>query len=318
MARYRILLTDYAWSNLDIERETLATEDAELVLPADAGEDALAAAAAGVDGIMTTWARVTRRVINAAPDCRIVSRLGIGLDNIDVEHATSRGILVTNVPDYCQIEVAEHTLALILALGRKVAHYHLETKRGRYDLASGPRLARLEGQIVGIVGLGRIGLTVARKALALGFRVIANTRTARSTEPEIQLTDLPNLLAASDYVTLHVPSNRQTRHLIGRQELASMKRTAYLINTSRGALVDHDALAAALGANLLAGAALDVQDPEPPDLSRPPFNDPRVIVTPHAAFSSEQCVAELRRRASRQMCDVLAGRTPPNIVNRVD
>lgn len=308
-------MTDYAWPELDIERATLAAVDAELVVASQTDAAALAVLAAEADAIMTTWAHVSAEVLAAATRCRIVARLGIGLDNIDVQFATRRGMLVTNVPDYCLKEVAEHTLALVLALGRKVAFYHQQTKSGQYDLAGGPALRRLEGQTLGIVGLGNIGRQVAAKAACLGFRVIASTRRPINAPPAVECLSLEALLAESDYVSLHVPSTPETKNLIGAAELRRMKASAYLINTSRGAVLDERALADALGAGQLAGAALDVQQQEPPDLSRPPFNDPRVIVTPHAAFYSVEAVTELRRRAARQVADVLSGNTPENIVN---
>jgi D-3-phosphoglycerate dehydrogenase len=315
MPAFRVLLTDYAWPDLEIERATLADVGAELVV-AEATEVAtLARSAADVDAIMTTWARVSKEVLAATTKCRIVTRLGIGLDNIDVEFATRQGMLVTNVPDYCWQEVAEHALALILSLGRKVAYYHHQTKTGKYELAAGPPLRRLAGQTVGIVGYGNIGRTLAAKAMALGFRVHAYSRRRESVLLPIEWVPLETLLTESDFVSLHLPSTPETKHLIGAPQFKLMKPTAYLINTARGALIDEQALAESLVANRLAGAALDVQQQEPPDLSQPPFNDPRVIVTPHAGFFSIESVAELRRRASRQVADALAGKTPENVVN---
>lgn len=314
MADFRVLITDYAWPDVDIERSILREVGAELVLPAAADEASLAEAACGVDAIMTNWAQVTRRVIDAAPACRIVARLGIGLDNIDVQHATGQGIVVTNVPDYCLIEVVEHTLALLLALGRKIALYHHQTKQGVYDLQAGPRLLRIEGQVLGIVGLGNIGSRVAEKAQALGLRVMAATRTPRSI-PGVELCALDELLRQSDYISLHVPLVPQTRHMIGACELALVKPSAYLINTARGGLVDHVALARALAEERIDGAGLDVQEPEPPDLSQPPYNDPRVIVTPHAAFVSAESLENLRSRAARQIAARLAGEVPEHVVN---
>jgi D-3-phosphoglycerate dehydrogenase len=315
MPQHKVLLTDYAWDDLAIETEILAGVGAELVLPERADETGLADAAADCDAIMNNWAAVTARVIDAAPRCQIIARLGIGLDSIDVARATARGIPVTNVPDYCLIEVAEHALALLLACARKVGWYHLQTKQGTYDLKSGAGLQRIEGQTLGIVGLGAIGRTLAAKAAALGLRVVAYSRTRRTPPPGVTFMELQDLLSASDYVSLHLPLTPQTRHIIGAEQLARMKPTAYLINTARGGLIDHAALAAALGAGKLAGAALDVQDPEPPDLSRPPYNDPRVIVTPHAAFVSRESLLDLRQRASRQVADRLCGRVPAHVVN---
>jgi D-3-phosphoglycerate dehydrogenase len=320
MSRIRVLLTDFAWPDVDLERELLQSIDAELVVAPATDVRTLAQLSADADAILTCWAHVPATVIAAAPHCRIISRLGVGLDNIDVAAATHHGIVVTNVPDYCVHEVAEHTLAMLLSLARKVAYFHQETKSHRYDRNGGPPLRRIAGQTLGIIGLGRIGRAVARKALGIGLRVIACSRGP--VEPASDLTGaleacptLPELLTQSDYVSLHLPLTPETRRLIDAAALACMKPTAYLVNTARGDLVDHVALAAALAENRLAGAALDVQEPEPPDLSQPPFNDPRVIVTPHAAFLSQESLLELRIRATQQVIDFLSGRTPSNVVN---
>jgi len=311
----KVLLTDYAWADLDIETRALADVGAALVVAPAKDPAALAAAADDVDAIMTNWAKVTQQVIESAPKLRIIARLGIGLDNIDVACATRRKIVVTNVPDYCLIEVAEHALALLLSLARKTAYYHQQTQSGVYDLAAGPRLARIEGQTLGIVGLGNIGRRLAAKAAALGLAVIATSRSAHTSQSGVRIVSLEELLRSSDYVSLHLPLVAQTRHLIGARELGWMKHTAYLINTARGGLIDHQALAGALAAGKLAGAGLDVQDPEPPDLSLAPWNDPRVIVTPHAAFVSQESLANLRARASRQVAMFLTGQRPENVVN---
>ncbi|HJS07997.1 MAG TPA: C-terminal binding protein [Pirellulales bacterium] len=317
MAKYKALLTDYAWPELDIERRILGVADVELVVAEHKDAAALAELARDCDAIMTNWAKVPESVIAAAPKCRIVCRLGIGLDNIDVAAAKRRNIPVTNVPDYCLIEVAEHALSLLLALSRKVAFYHHETKQGRYVLQAGPILRRIEGQTLGIVGLGNIGRKLAEKAAPLGMRILATTRSRRQPLSGVKLVDLDKLLTESDYVSLHLPLTPETKHRIGPAELVRMKPSAYLINTARGGLIDTAALARALTEGRLAGAALDVQDPEPPDLSQPPYNDPRVIVTPHAAFVSQESLANLRERVARQVVDRLQGRRPENVVNGV-
>jgi D-3-phosphoglycerate dehydrogenase len=315
MPKFKVLLTDYAWNDLDIERRTLAEIDAELVVAEKQDAATLKRLAAHADAIMTNWAKVPAEVIAAAPKCRIISRLGIGLDNIDVACATSRKIIVTNVPDYCLIEVAEHALALLLALARKVAFYHQQSKSGSYDLRAGAVLRRIEGQTLGVVGLGNIGTRLAQKAAALGMNVLATARMPRAMPAGVRRAEFDELLSASDYVSLHLPLVPETRELIGAAQLASMKPSAYLINTARGGLVDHAALAAALAAGKLAGAALDVQHPEPPPLDQPPWNDPRVIVTPHAAFVSQESLENLRARSSRQVATCLAGGRPEHVVN---
>jgi len=340
----RVLITDYAWPDVELERRMLAAENVELVVSPDGAESTLATMAAQyeVAAIMACWAKVTPAVIDASPRCRHVARLGIGLDNIAIDHCTARGIPVTNVPDYCRIEVAEHTLALILALGRNVGHYHHATKTGNYAIGAGPPLRRLAGRTVGIVGYGGIGREVAQRAAALGFRVLATTRrppepTAANANsnahsnsnasahssfnpvagPVAAFVPFEEILAASDFVSLHLPLTAATRHVINRQSLARIRRGAFLINTARGGLVDHDALAEALADGRLAGAALDVQTPEPPDLARSPYNDPRVIVTPHAAFCSAESLEELRTQTARQVLARIRGDVPANIVNQI-
>ena len=280
----------------------------------DNKEETLAAHVGDSDIIITCWAPVSARVIDAATKCRHICRTGIGLDNIDVAHATARGILVTNVPDYCIEEVAEHALALIFALGRKIADGHLATKRGEYSLVGSLPIERIGGKTLGVVGLGRTGTLLADKARAVGMRVIGTNRS-RQTPEGVEWAPFDDLLAQSDYVSLNCPLTDQTRHLMNAETFRRMKPTAFLVNTSRGGLVDHPALAEALAAGALAGAGLDVQDREPPDLSQPPYNDPRVIVTPHTAFVSTEATTELRTRVARQAVDFLQGRTPEQVVN---
>lgn len=317
MPKFRVLLTDYAWANLDIERRILAEIDAELIVADKQDTESLAALARPVDAIMTNWAKVPEAVIAAAPGCKVVSRLGIGLDNIDVAYCTRRGIPVTNVPDYCLTEVAEHALAQLLSLARKVAFYHHETQSGRYQLQSGATLRRIEGQTLGILGLGNIGRRLAHKAMAIGLKVVAYSRSRKDPLPGVPFMEIDELLAASDYVSLHTPMTPETKHLMNVSRFAKMKPTAYLINTARGGLIDHAALAEALDRGQLAGAALDVQDPEPPDLSQRPYSDPRVLVSPHAAFVSVESLEDLRSRAARQVATRLTGGTPENVVNGV-
>lgn len=314
MSRRRVLITDYAWPDLQVERALLDRAGIDLIEAEETEPAALAEAARDVDGLMTCWVNVPAEVIDAASRCRVIARLGIGLDNIDVAVATQRGIVVTNVPDYCLDEVAEHALGLLLALARNIGYFNQQTKSGVYDLVAAPPMRRVAGRKLGIVGFGRIGRTLADRARGLGLDVLVTSRTRQDAE-RVRWCSLDELLAESDYVSLHLPLTDETRHLIGARELALMKPTALLINTARGGLVDHQALAEALAANRLAGAGLDVQEPEPPDLSQPPYNDPRVIVTPHAAFLSEESLAELRRRATASVIDVLCGRRPANVVN---
>ena len=313
---FRVLFTDLPWGDAEIERRGLAGV-AEVIEAEQDDEAALVRLAADTDVIATCWAKVTENVISAAPRCRLIARMGIGLDNIDVEAATQRGIPVTNVPDYCVSEVADHALALYLALARNVAFFHLRTKRGEYDLQAGPPMHRLSGRTLGLFGLGRIGQAVAARAAAFGLNVIAHTRSGDDHGTGCRMVDFPTLLRESDCISLHAPLSDETRHAFSTDQFAAMRPGAFLINTSRGGLIDLDALRQALQQGTPAGAGLDVFEPEPPDLSHPLFADERVIATPHAAFVSEEALIDLRTRVAGQIIDALEGRTPPNTVNPV-
>lgn len=313
--RFRVLLTDRAWPDSEIERSVLQSVDAELVEATATDEATLAHLAKEVDAIATNWARVTDRVIRNASHCRIVARLGIGIDNIAVDAATELGIAVTNCPDYCVSEVSDHALGLLLACARRIGFFHGRTKRGEYNLGAATLMRRLSGQTVGLVGLGRIACELVPKLRAIGFTVLGYTPSGSDHGSGCQMASLDELLQKSDYVSLHAPLSPQTHHLINADRLPLMKPTAYLINTSRGGLIDPTALWDAIQGNRLAGAALDVFEPEPPDLNQPLYQDERVIVTPHAAFVSAESLAQMRQQAMDQVAQALRGETPDNVVN---
>jgi D-3-phosphoglycerate dehydrogenase / 2-oxoglutarate reductase len=311
----RVLITDRAWPDCSIERRVLSEIGAEVVEAPRGDEATLIALARDADAIGTNWAQVTAQVIRSAPRCRIVARFGIGLDNISVTTATELGIPVTNIPDYCVSEVSDHALALLLSAARNVAFFHVRTKQGEYQLSAGPAMRRLSTATLGLIGFGNIARALFPKARALGMKVLAHSRHSDDFGTGCAMVSLNDLLAQSDFVSLHVPLSESTRHLISAPQLAQMKPTAWLINTSRGPLIDNSALRAALAAGRIAGAALDVFDPEPPDLADPLYRNERVIVTPHAAFVSEESLQELRLRVSRQIAEALRGVRPENVVN---
>ena len=313
--RFRVLMTDRAWPDTEIETAILRAADAELIEAPATDEASLATLAAGVDAIATTWARVTDMVIRNSPRCRVISRFGIGLDNIAVTTATELGIPVTNCPDYCVSEVSDHALGLILACARRIGFFHWRTKRGEYNLGAATTMRRLSGQTVGLIGLGRIARELVPKLRALGLKILAHTPSGSDHGTGCQMVPVSKLLEQSDFVSLHVPLVAETRRMINAERLGLMKPTAYLINTSRGGLVDHSALWDALQKNQIAGAALDVFEPEPPNLSDPLYCDERVIVTPHAAFVSAESLIAMRTQAVEQIAQSLRGERPNNVVN---
>jgi D-3-phosphoglycerate dehydrogenase len=315
----RVLISDYAWKDLEIERAILSRVDANLLVSQTGAEDELTALAPAADGILTCWKAVTARVIQAAPECVAIGRYGIGLDNIDVAEATRHGIVVTNVPSYCVEEVSDHALALLISLARKVTFYDRAIKSGVYDLQAGTPLFRVRGRILGIVGFGKIGRALFHKARGLGLKVIVfdpYVDRASLSGFEVEVVDFPGLLERSDFISIHVPLTPETRGLFNLAALRQMKPHAFLINTSRGHLIDAEALREALDKGIIAGAGLDVLPVEPPAPGDPLVGHPRTIITPHAAFDSEESLIELRETAAKQMAAVLSGTRPENIVNR--
>jgi D-3-phosphoglycerate dehydrogenase len=313
-----VLVTDHAWPSLDVERHILAATGAELIVATTGDETELVQLAPNADAILTNWKPVTPAVLDAAPRCLLVSRYGVGLDNIAVDHATRLGILVTNVPDFCREEVSDHAMALLLACARHVVAFASMTRGGAWDPRAGRRLPRLCEQTLGLIGYGRISRALVPKALGFGLRVMAYTPQLApdALAPVGRATnDLAVLLEEADYVSLHVPLTPQTRGLLGAEQLRRMKPSAYLINTSRGAVIDEAALYQAVSEGWIAGAALDVLVHEPPGPSNPLLSLANVIVTPHVAFSSAVSVRELQEKAAQHVADVLCGDLPPDIVN---
>jgi D-3-phosphoglycerate dehydrogenase len=315
----RILITDYVWPSTEPERQVLAQLGAEVIEAPDGSEVTLAALAADCDAIMTCFAQVTPAVVRAAERCRVISRFGVGVDNIAVDVATELGIPVTYVPDYCVDEVSDHVMALLLTWNRQVGFYDGVAKAGRWEGVPSPHpLTRLRGQSIGIVGFGRIGRAVADKARAFGLSALAYDPYL---PPDANLPagtvacSLDELLADADYVTVHTPLNAETRGLIGENALARMKPSAYFINCARGPIVDETALYAALQSGGIAGAGLDVMESPAPPADHPLFALDNVIVTPHVAFLSQQSVLELEVRTARSTVDVLQGRMPEFLVN---
>lgn len=318
MTNFKVLITDYAWPTLEQEHAVLDALGVELLVAQTGTEEEFIQLAPAADAILTCWKRVTPAVLDAAPQCRLVSRYGIGLDNIAVDHATQLGILVTNVPDFCRDEVSDHVLALILSWARRVVTFSRDTRAGVWNLGAGRTMPRLRGQTLGLVGYGNLARAIVPKAQGLGLNVMAYTpRLANAVDAAGVTTtnDLPTLLQAADYLSLHVPLTAETRGLINAERLRQMKPTALLINTARGAVIDEEALLLALREGWIGGAALDVLSQEPPQSDHPLLALDNVIATPHAAFYSQAAIAELAYKASAHVAQVLRGELPTNLIN---
>jgi D-3-phosphoglycerate dehydrogenase len=270
------------------------------------------------DALLVTIQPVTDVVLAAMPRCRVVARVGTGLDGIDLDAAARRGIYVTNVADYSVDEVSTHAVTLLLAHVRRLPEYMRLVRAGQWSSTGGGPIRRLRGLTIGVAGFGRIGRATAAKARGLGLRVIvydpvlpAEDIQAADAEP----VDWPALLAESDYISLHVPLTPQSRHMINAAALAAMKPSAVLINTARGGLVDEAALASAIRSGSIAGAALDVLAEEPPPANHPLLGDERILITPHAAWYSLEAQRDVVAAACEDVHRVLSGQRPRSPVN---
>jgi D-3-phosphoglycerate dehydrogenase / 2-oxoglutarate reductase len=308
----------------DLPRDDGMVEILELagfrVTRADARtEDDVIAAAADAVGLIVQWAHVGERTFAALPRLRAISRLGIGVDMVDTDAATRYGVAVANTPDYCIEEVAVHALALAFALLRGIAAQDGALRAGRWEPVAGyPAARRPSSTTIGVVGFGRIGRRVARGARAAGFRVLVHDIgpvAEDASDAGAELVEFDELVAASDLLTLHAPLTPTTRHLLNADTIAQMKRGAFVVNTTRGGLVDEQALAAALEQGHLGGAGLDVFEEEPLPLHSPLRRAPRTVLTPHSAWYSPDALRELPRRATENLVVLLAGKDIPALLN---
>jgi len=259
-----------------------------------------------------------KRDIKGLASCKIISVTGIGYDEFDLAAATRQGIVATNAPSFCVEEVSGHALALILALNRHLPECQNITRKGLWEFEDVWSIRRLNGQILGLVGVGKIGRAVASKAKAFGLQVKAYDPYL--SKPEMSLlnvdsVEFDDLVSTADFISLHVPLNKETYHLIDSGVFDSMKNTAFLINTCRGDVVDESALIDALKTKKIAGAGLDVLSQEPPEAQNPLLSMPNVIVSPHSAFISHDALIELGAICTRAIIDTLEGKVPDNILN---
>jgi len=312
-----VAVTDAPFASFNPAREVLAKIRAELRMAEQPTPEAIVRVARDADAVIVTYAKLTGEMIKLMTRCRIISRFGIGLDNIDIPAATDAGIVVTNVPDYCIDEVSEHTLARLLALVRKIPFANMHTHAGRWETAAVAPIHRLRGTILGLVGFGKIPQLVAPKAQAFGLRIVTYDPYVSQealTRLGVEEVEFSELVRISDYISLHAPLTPKTHHLFNAEVFGQMKPTSYLINTSRGPIVDEKALAHALDTGQLAGAALDVLSQEPPSGS-PLMGHEKVILTPHMSYYSVESLVDLQTKGADEVVRVMTGQPPRNPVN---
>ena len=323
-SRLKVVITDYDYGNVDIERAILEAVGAEVVALQAKSEDDLLEAARDCAAIMNQYARVGAKTIAAMERCKVIARYGVGVDIVDVTAATAKGILVTNVRDYCTEEVADHAVSLWLALARGLFPYNKATHQGLWQWQSAAPLHRLRGKVMGIVSFGKIGQAIAARARGFGVEIVVYDPYLSASVAQgfgVRQVDKAELLALSDILMMQVPMTPETRHFLSVAEFRAMKPTALVINTGRGPTIDNRALYRALTEGWIRGAGLDDPEEEPAKRAswspayNPVFGLPNVIVTPHAAYYSEESIRSAREIAASEVARVLTGQPPRNPVN---
>jgi len=313
---YRVVITECDHGSIEEEKGELGRIGSELILAQVQEEEDLIRVCKDADGLINQYALLTRRVLEHLPNCKVVSRYGVGVDSVDLKAATDLGIIVANVPDYCIDEVSNQTIAMILTLIRKTAFFDQKVKANQWDFHLGIPIYRIHGKTLGLIGCGKIGLEVAKKISAFGVKVTAFDPYIQKPEEGVELTDFDTVLKKSDFISIHCPLNESTRHLMGERAFKKMEKKPILINTSRGPIVDEKALIQALVEGRVSGAGLDVLEKEPPDPQNLLLKMENVILSPHVGFYSVESISELKRRTAENVSAVLSGKSPRSVVNR--
>ncbi len=318
--RKKIAVLGARYGDLKIEKEMLTRLGVRLVEGVGNEEEETLSVCRHAEVILCGGApKIPASLIRRLPKLKAIVRYGIGIDTIDLGEATRRGIYVINVPDYCIEEVATHAMTLVLAWARKLPVACRGATNGKWDIGPLRTLESARDSILGLIGFGRIAQSVARMARAIGFQVWAADPYVKRNfiqRKGVKPTPLKRLIQSADFLSLHLPLNSTTHHLIGAQALRLMKPTAYLINTARGGLVDEKTLLRALKKGWIGGAALDVMEDEPWVVNSPLWGLDNLILTPHCAWYTERSQKELRRKACSEVIRVLRGVIPKNVVNR--
>ena len=316
--RYRIVQTDNGNFPPIFDRNIQERLNCQLRLAKVRTEEETFSACSHAHLVLATRGLFTKNVLRKMKDCVAIIRFGVGVENIDLKSATELGIIVSNVPDFCTDEVSDTVIGFMLALNRKLLFMHRTVMGGSWDRRLAQPITRLSNKTLGLIGFGRIARAVAAKMKGFKINIIAYDPYINKQEMirvSVRPVNFHYILQQSDFISLHLPLNDKTYHLIGERQLRQMKPNAYLINTSRGKLINEGALYKALRKKWIAGAALDVLEKEPPDSKNPLLKLENVIFTPHFASYSEEAFKELQKKVQDSALTLLKGRFPNYIVN---
>jgi D-3-phosphoglycerate dehydrogenase len=313
MARPLIAVTDSVFPTLDPAKAALARVDPELRMAKSSSVEDILAVARDADAILVTYAKLPGDLLRQLTRCKAIGRFGLGVDNIDLPAAKEMRITVTYVPDYCLQEVSDHAMALLLSLARKIPFSNKLVQAGRWEMPAVVPIYRLEGRVLGLIGLGNIPRRLVPKAQAFGLKVVAHDPYVPQDVFKglgIEGVELDQLLGRSDFISVHAPLTPQTRGLLNAGAFAKMKKGALVVNTARGPLIDEQALVQALDSGQVGGAALDVLATEPPAKNSPLIGRDNVILTPHTGFYSVDALNELQTKCASDVARVLSGEPP--------
>lgn len=321
MAKFKVVVTDYEYESLENEKRELEKVGAELI-PAQlryVSPSEVIKVCKDADGLIVQYTKITREIIENLEKCKVIARYGIGVDNIDVKAATELGIFVVNVPDYHIEEVSDHTVALLLASIRKLNLHDKAVKNGKWDYKLGKPIFRVRGKTLGLIGFGRIARRVAEKMKPFGVKIITydpyvNAEITGKYGVKL-VKSLEELLANSDFISIHVPLTNETYHMLSYREFGIMRDGVIIVNTARGPIIDERALIKALKEGKVAYAGLDVAEIEPIPKDSPLLKFDNVIITPHAAWYSEESQKELQTKVARGVAEALSGKIPTYLVN---
>ena len=317
-SKFKVLITDPYHQNFHIEKEILAEINAEVIISHCKTEEDVIRLGSEMDGLLVSYVPIGKKVIENLHKCKVIVKYAVGVNNIDLDAATQKGIYVANVPQYCVEEVSTHTLALWLNLVRKISKYDQSVKKGFWDPLVGDPIFRTENKVFGIIGFGNMGKRVAEKIRPFGLTILVYDPLVNNvliSKYGGKKVGLKTLLHESDYISLHCPLNKFTKHLIDFKEIEMMKKGVFIINTSRGEIINQKALYKGLKDGKIARAALDVLEKDPPSLTDIIDTD-NIIYTPHVAWNSVEAEKDLRKSAAQEVKRVLEGGRPLNLVNK--
>ena len=316
-SRLRVVVINAHYPNYETEREILSPFRPELVHIDTGGNlERLIEVVQNADAVLTRETLIPREAIEVMEQCRVIVRYGVGVDNIDLSAARQRRIYVANIPSYGSDEVADHAVALLMAVARRIVTRDKDVRNGAWGIGAKEPVYSFGGRTVGVVGYGRIGRAFQRKVSGLGFdRVLVYDPLVSEVAETCELVNLETLCSQSDVISLHAPLTKENRHLIDEAELAIMKTNAILINTSRGGLVNDEALAKVLKEEKIFGAGIDVFEHEPPAKTHLFFNLKNIIVTDHTGWYSEESLRDLQTKAAQEVLRVFSGNRPHSWVN---